>query len=333
MAVAGSRFAVVSALAGNALVMVAKFVAFSFTGSGAMLSEGIHSVADVLNQALLMVGVVRSEREPDEDHPYGYAPERYVWALISAVGIFFLGCGVTLYHGISQLLRPEHHEVVDLTWAFGVLLMSLVIEGAVLVFALRAAWRQAKGRPFFKFLREEADVATVAVILEDSAACLGVIFALAAILLTRLTGQQYWDAFGSIAIGLLLGGVAVWLIAKNHQLLVGEAIPPHVKKQVLRILEENPLVEEVVDFRSRMLDSETYRIKADIHFNGEALAKKLSERIQTAYDEIKSREDFEKFAVRYADEVVDLLADEIDLLEARIRAVTPKAQHVDLEAD
>jgi len=313
--------------------MVAKFIAFSFTGSGAMLSEGIHSLADVLNQTLLMIGVVRADRAPDETHPYGYASERYVWALISAVGIFFLGCGVTMYHGVNQLLHLGEHHVTDVTWAIGVLIFSLVIEAIVLVLAVRTAYKQAAGRPFFNYLWKQADVATVAIILEDAAACLGVILAMIALVLTKVTGQPYWDAIGSLSIGLLLGAIAIWLIAKNRSLLLGVSIPPHVEKQVLQILNDNPMVEEIVDFRSRVLDSETYRIKADIHFRGEALADKLSPTIKAAYEKIESLEDFERFAVRYADEVVDLLADEIDAIEKKIREKAPEARHLDIEAD
>ena len=115
MAVDSSRTSVIAALIGNTIVAIAKFVAFFVTGSGTMLSEGIHTVADVMNQLLLLIGIERSKRDPDEDFEYGYGQERFVWALISAVGIFFLGCGVTLYHGVNSLLNP--HPVTDLNWA------------------------------------------------------------------------------------------------------------------------------------------------------------------------------------------------------------------------
>ena len=207
----GSKLAVGAAIAGNSVVMVGKFVAFWFTGSAAMLSEALHSVADVLNQILLMVGIVRSSAPPDRFFPFGYGAERYVWALMSAVGIFFLGCGVTIYHGINSLLHP--HPLESLGWAVGALLIALVIEGYVLWVAIKAVRGQAQGKPFFRYLRQEADLSAVAVILEDTAACFGVLLALGGILLTRYTGQPYWDAVASIAIGLLLGAVAIWLLA------------------------------------------------------------------------------------------------------------------------
>ena len=331
MANPGSKTAVTAAIVGNTAVMLAKFIAFLFTGSGAMLSETIHTLADLLNQILLMVGIVRSNRQADDSFEYGYQAVRYVWALISAVGIFFLGCGVTIYHGIQTLIHP--HAVSDLGWALGVLLFSLVLESAVLLIALRTAKHQAGQRPLFKFLRDEADPAVVAVVLEDAAACVGVLVAMVAIGLTRLTGETYWDAMGSITIGLLLGAVAIWLIRRNAQLLVGSSIPSAIREQVLRIIEQDPAVEEVVDLKTRILDTETYRIKADIRFEGDVLASKLRPQLRSAYDNIQTYEDFEKFAFEFGDDVVELLAKEIDAIEKRIRRQVPQAKHMDLEAE
>ncbi|MCH2183179.1 MAG: cation diffusion facilitator family transporter [Mariniblastus sp.] len=331
MATQGSKRAVVVAILGNALVMVAKFVAFLFTGSGAMLSEAIHTLADLINQILLLIGIVRSDRVPDLEFQYGYRSERYVWALISAVGIFFLGCGVTIYHGVQSLIHP--HELQDLSWAIGVLIFALLLEGYVLLVAVRAVQKQAAGKPFFRYIRQEADPATVAVVLEDSAACFGCVIAMVAILMAKWTGSPYWDALGSIVIGCLLGVIAVWLIWRNSQLLIGLSVPPKIRRQISRIIEQNPAVEEIVDMKTRVLDTETYRIKADVRFDGESLAKQLGEKIDQAYEEIESREQFHQFAREYADDVVELLADEIDNIERNIQAEFPKARHLDIEAD
>lgn len=333
MAAKNSKVAVIAAIAGNSLVMVAKFIAFAFTLSGAMLSEAIHTMADLLNQILLLVGIVRSDREPDDKYAYGYNAERYVWALISAVGIFFLGCGVTVHHGVMSLINQHEPHFDKLAWPIGVLVVSLLLEGYVLWIALRTVKQQAGDTPFVEFIRKEADPAVVAIVLEDAAACLGCVLALVAILLSKVTGQGYWDAIGSISIGILLGAIAIWLIWRNSQLLIGASIPSHLRQQVLRILSQNPAVEEVVDLKTRVLDTETYRIKADIRFDGEALADKLSHRILPEYEKIKSLDDFKNFAREFADDVVDLLADEIDAIEKRIAAEVPKAKHLDIEAD
>lgn len=332
MATQGSKSAVITAIAGNSLVMLAKFVAYFFTFSTSMLSEAIHTAADLLNQILLYIGIIRSGKSADTEFDYGYAAERYVWALISAVGIFFLGCGVTIFHGVESLL-DDHHVVKDSSWAIWVLLFALAVEGYVLWVAVKAAIKQADGQPFFTFLRTEADPATVAVVLEDSAACLGVVIAIAAIMLAQITGHAYWDAIGSITIGVLLGFIAIWLIYRNTQLLVGASIPPKIREQIEKIINANPAVEEIVDMKTRILDTETYRIKADIRFDGEALADKLRPQVDAAYESIKSADDLRKFAKEFADDVVELLADEIDTIEKRIQEEIPKARHMDLEAD
>lgn len=331
MAASGSKTAVMTAIGGNFMVMVAKFTAFVFTGSGAMLSEGIHTFADLLNQILLMVGIVRSDRQPDDVAEYGYRAERYVWALISAVGIFFLGCGVTIYHGISSLMHP--HELDHIWWAVGVLIFSFALEAWVLAVAVKAVLREAADKPFFKYLRHEADPATAAVVLEDFAACLGILIALGAIVLALLTENPIWDALGSIFIGVLLGLIAIWLIARNSKLLIGVSVPLAIRDQVLSIIKQNPAVEEVVDLKTRILDTQTFRIKADVRFDGEALANKLESQLDDAYAGIRNIHDFRKFAREYADDVVELLAGEIDAIEKRIRQEIPEAKHLDLEAE
>lgn len=332
MATKGSKGAVLAAIGGNTLVMLSKFAAYFLTLSTSMLSEAIHTAADLLNQILLYVGIVRSGKTADPDFDYGYAAERYVWALISAVGIFFLGCGVSIYHGVDSLIHP-HAESKSMFWAIIVLIFSLIVEAYVLWVAVKAVLEQAEGKPFFNYMRTEADPATVAVVLEDAAACLGVIIAMVAIILYQVTGHPIWDAIGSITIGVLLGLIAIWLIYRNTQLLVGASIPPRIREQIRKIINANPAVEEIVDMKTRVLDTETYRIKADIRFDGEALADKLRPQVDQAYDKIKTPDDLHKFAKEFADDVVELLADEIDAIEKRIQQEIPKARHMDLEAD
>ncbi len=327
----GSRLAVGSAIAGNSVVMVAKFVVFGFTGSAAMLSEALHSVADTLNQILLMVGIVRASRKADRRFPFGYGAERAIWALMSAVGIFFLGAGVTIYHGISRLLHP--HPLEELGWAIAVLVASFVIEGFVLAVALRAAKQGARGASLWAYLRRDAEPGTVAVVLEDGAACLGILIALTGIILAKTTGQPAWDAAASICIGVLLGAVATWLIARNHELLVGPAVPAEAQKRIQQIFDANPVVHKIVRLRTRQLDTQTYRVSADVEFSGDALAAELEDKLREAYPEIDSYEDFRAFAARFADDVVEKLGDEVDAIEDEIQRTVPKARYLDIEAE
>ncbi len=319
------------AIGGNLVVMVAKFVAFGVTGSGAMLSEGIHSLADVLNQTLLLVGIVRSERPADEEYRYGYGQERFVWALISAVGIFFLGCGVTVYHGVSSLLHP--HPVTGLGWAVGVLLLALVLEGFVLVVAWNGLRKAAGEAPFWEYLRTRADPSAVAVLLEDFAACLGVLIALACLGLAEWTGLLWWDAVGSILIGLLLGLVAVWLIARNRELLVGRGLPSAERARVQSVAASRGSVARVVRIKSRTVGTERYDVLLELDFDGAVIARKMSGRLEAAWEEISDLATFVGFAEQFADDVIDALGDEIDSVEAEIRAAVPEAEHIDIEPD
>jgi zinc transporter 9 len=328
---AGSRRAVAAAIAGNGIVALAKLVAFLLTGSAAMLSESLHSVADTMNQVLLMIGINRSTRRADPQFPFGYGAERAVWALMSAVGIFFLGCGVTLYHGVSALIHP--HQLTDLWVAVAVLVISLLIEGYVLMVAVRAVYQAAGSQSFWRYLRHEADPTVVAVVLEDSVACLGVLIAMLGIALSHLTGTTAWDAIASILIGLLLGAIAICLIARSRRLLVGPAVPPEVHQQIRRIITSHRSVEKIINLRTRVLDTETYRVAADLEFDGEQLAEKLEAGLRQAYTEISSYEDFRAFATHYADDVVEALGDEIDAMEEEIRQQVPKARYLDIETE
>jgi solute carrier family 30 (zinc transporter), member 9 len=315
--------------------MVAKFAAFAATGSGAMLSEGVHSLADVLNQGLLALGIRQSRLPADAEHPYGYGRERFIWALVSAVGIFFLGCGVSVYHGIMSLLHPHGIEAVDV--AFAVLALSFVIEGATLVVAVRAVRANARdaGVTFRHYLLHGSDPMGVAVVLEDAAAVLGVCIAAACIGLGVLTGAPYWDAIGAILIGLLMGAVAIFLARRNRELLIGQSMEPASKARILAVLNASPVVEEILDVKATVVDANSVRFKAEIEFDGAVIARRFLDR--TDLDEelkgLRTRADLEAFLVRFGDHVVEALGDEIDVLEDQIRAAEPAATHVDLEAN
>ncbi|MEZ4433849.1 MAG: cation diffusion facilitator family transporter [bacterium] len=325
----GSKTSVIAAIAGNSLVMIAKFAGFFMTGSGAMLSEAIHTLADLMNQVLLLIGIVRSGKAPDVTYQYGYGRERYVWALISAVGIFFLGCGVTVYHGVDALLHP--HPVEGLGWALGVLTFAFIVEGIVLGIAFRGLWKLRGDQPFFEYLRTRADPSAVAVLLEDSAACLGVVIAMVTIGLTRLTGALWWDAIGSILIGLLLGAVAIWLVVRNKELLVGRSIPEGAWSKVREVLRRRSTVEEIVEVKSRVIDTETYDVLVTVEFDGKRFADRQDETLRARYAAIGDYEQFRAFAAQFADEVIERLGDEIDAIEAEIRAAVPEIKHIDIE--
>jgi zinc transporter 9 len=334
----GSKGAVYSAILANGVLTVVKFGAFSVSGSAALLSEGIHSFADCSNQSLLALGLRRSERPADEDHPYGYSRELFIWALISAVGIFFLGCGLSVYHGVNAMLHP--HPLENSTLSIGVLLFSAAVEAVPLFMAAKAVRQSAKetGLTFLGYIREGPDPMAVAVLLEDIAAEVGVVIALACLFTARVTGDPRWDALASILIGLLLGAVAIFLIRRNKTMLTGQSMQPRQRSIVSQILAEDPVVESFQDVKATVLGPDRFRFKAEVDFDGRAVARRYlaglqpTERsafLETLRDEAGQQAALEEFG----EHLVDALAKEIDRIEEKMREQIPELQHVDLEAD
>ncbi|MEK9154440.1 MAG: cation diffusion facilitator family transporter, partial [Patescibacteria group bacterium] len=218
------------ALLGNSVVAIAKFGAAFMSGSSVMFSEAIHSVADTMNQALLLVGLRRSLKKADDSFEYGYGNERFFWALISACGIFFVGAGVTAYKGITTLLEP--HEIGFSSIIFAVLLFAFVVELYTFLVAASALNKSFPDAGFVERL-SLADPMTLAVYLEDAVAVLGVGVAAFSLLLSYYTGNIVWDALGSIFISFLLASVAIVLIMKNRSYLIGRSMPKELQDEVV----------------------------------------------------------------------------------------------------
>lgn len=216
----GSTKAVITAVVGNAMVTCAKFVGFFFSGSSALLAEAVHSLADTANQALLYVGLRRSEREADHKHHFGYGQERYFWNLVSAVTIFFIGCAYTIMHALEQL---KHGEAPEISWiAFAIVGFAFLVEGYSFFVAMTEFRRQSKeaGKTLLVHFRETRDPTTLAVLIEDSVAMLGLSFALIGMILASLTGLVIFDAIAAIMIGMLMGFLACYLAVVNRKYLL-----------------------------------------------------------------------------------------------------------------
>ena len=339
MSANGSTLAVYSALSANTVVTVAKLIGFGMTGSGTMLSEAVHSLADVGNQALLAIGMKRAETPPDDEHPMGYGREAFVWSMVSAVGMFFLGCGVSLTHGINALMAEGGHaEHTDHSLNITILLFAFVIEAASCGVAVWGLMREAKaeGQTFITYLKTTDDPFGVAVLLEDTAAVVGVMMALTAVGLTAATGNPNWDAYGSIAIGLLLGFVAVFLISKNRTLLVGRAIRVEDAAVLSNIFEQDPAVEHIAIQQAVVTGTNSYSVRAEIDFDGRYLANKYlaKEDIDTLHKRTSANPDALKtFLGDYGESLMELVGDEIDRIEAKILVALPKATQIDIEPD
>ena len=319
------------ALGGNAFIAVMKLVAWGVSGSGAMLSEAIHSLADVANQALLLFGLRHAERGPDNRHQYGYGQAAFFWALVSALGIFFMGCGVTVYHGIHELMNPpESMHAGWLTWS--VLTGSFVIEGWVLVGAVRQVY-QAKPEHMgiLAYLPKIKDPMLAAVLLEDFAACAGIVFATVGIGLTWLTGDPVWDGLASICIGVLLGVVALVLVRLNQRYLLGHAIDPEIDEGIRQILLARPSIEAAVLLQSRWVGPSTFVYRAEVDFDGAWFASELESHYLLLFEATHDHEQMRRLLATYTEHVSRLVAREVDVIEDLIRARYPEALFIMLE--
>jgi len=295
----GSTKAIIAALAANLGIAVAKFVAFAFTGSTSMMAEGVHSVADSGNQALLILGRKRSQRDRTPEHPFGYGRERYFYAFIVAVVLFTVGALFSLYEGWHKFANP--HPVEDAWWAFGVLIFAIALEG----FSFRTAINESNplrgNRSWPAFIRRSKAPELPVVLLEDFAALIGLVLALLGVTLAVTTGNGRWDGVGSMAIGLLLGFVAVVLAIETKSLLMGESAHSDVESQIVSALEAGEEVERVIHLRTQHIGPEELLVAA-------------------------------KIAVHHDDTALHV-AQGIDAAEKRVRAAVPMATYIYLEPD
>lgn len=234
----GSKKVIYAALAGNLLIAATKFVAAWFTGSSAMLSEGVHSLVDTGNGGLLLYGMHRAARPADRAHPFGHGREIYFWSFVVALLVFALGAGVSFYEGVIHILDPE--EIRNPTVNYVVLGLSILFEGSSWFVALRE-FRKTKGaRGYIQAVRESKDPSVFTVLFEDSAAMLGLVIALVGITGSHLLGIPELDGVASIGIALVLAATAIFLARETKGLLMGEAASPRVQATVLEIAQTDP---------------------------------------------------------------------------------------------
>lgn len=227
-------------MAANGLIAVAKGVAAYFTGSSAMISESIHSVVDTANQGLLLLGISRSRRPADEQHPFGYGKEIYFWSLIVAIGLFAIGGGVSFYEGYTHLTGHATGATASPIWNYSVLGLALVAEGASWVVALRAFLPTISDESFWTAIRTSKDPIVVTVLIEDTAAMVGLLAAFFGVLLTQLTGDPVWDGVASMFIGATLSVVSIFLVKESRGLLIGETADPHIVEGIRHIAKSDP---------------------------------------------------------------------------------------------
>uniref|UniRef100_A0A3Q1BTA4 Proton-coupled zinc antiporter SLC30A9, mitochondrial n=1 Tax=Amphiprion ocellaris TaxID=80972 RepID=A0A3Q1BTA4_AMPOC len=321
----------------NGLNFFFKLLAWVYTGSASMFSEAIHSLADTCNQALLALGISQSVRNPDAVHPYGFSNMRYIASLISGVGIFMMGAGLSWYHGIMGLLHPQPIE--SLLWAYCILAGSLVSEGATLLVAINEIKKSAHqhGLSFYEYVMQSRDPSTNVVLLEDAAAVLGVILAAGCMGLTSLTGNPYYDSLGSLGVGTLLGAVSAFLIYTNTEALLGRSIQAERVQKLTEFLENDPAVSRAIhDVKATDMGLSKVRFKAEVDFDGRVVTRSYLEKqdidqILNDIQQVKTPEELENFMLKHGENIIDTLGAEVDRLEKELKQRNPEVRHVDLE--
>jgi cation diffusion facilitator family transporter len=294
----GGTRAIVAALLANAGIAIAKFVGYLVTGSSSMLAESVHSVADTSNQGLLLLGGHRARRAATPEHPFGYGRDRYFYSFVVALLLFSLGSVFALYEGIHKL--ESHEPLTSPLVAVIILVVAIVLETLSFRTAV-AESRPLKGSgTWWQFIRQSKTPELPVVLLEDLGALVGLILALLGVGLSVLTGDPVWDAFGTIAIGVLLGVIAVILIVEMKSLLIGEGAAPAVLRRVVAELETGPVL-RVIHIRTQYIGPEELLVAAKI-----ALEPGLP---------------------------LGAVARAIDEAEARVRAAVPEARLMYLEPD
>lgn len=321
------------ALYGNLVILVAKFGAWMSSGSSAMLSEFIHSAVDCGNQSLLLIGLRDSGLEADRKHPYGYGKSVYFWALVSALGTFFLGAGVSMTHAVGELIEgPSLQEVTWHVWS--VLGLSFTVDGYVLWKTFASMREDApEGMPIWSYVRKMRDPATLAILLEDGAACLGIVIAIAGIGATTATGMPVFDGLAGVAISGLLAAMGVALVRVNHRFLLGQAVDQDITRGIESILTGRNSIENVYSVQSQWTGPDSFSYKAEVDFDGTFLAAKIMPRYQSEFLEARDTldSDLRVLLSWYAEDVMRTVEREVRDIEAEIRKVYPGAEFIELE--
>ncbi|MEU7768015.1 cation diffusion facilitator family transporter [Nocardia sp. NPDC049190] len=262
MSAGGGKKAIVAALSANAGIAAAKFVGAAITGSGSMLAEAVHSVADTGNQGLLLLGQARADKEADALHPFGYARNRYFYSFIVALVLFTLGSGYASYEGIHKIQHPE--ELSSPIVAIVILLIAIGLETYSFLTAVRES-RPLKGdATWWRFIRNSRSPELPVVLLEDTGALIGLLFAFAGVGLTMLTHDPVWDGVGTLAIGALLGVIAVVLIVEMQSLLIGEGATPEEDRLIRANLADDTRIDRVIHLKTQYLGPEELLVAAKI---------------------------------------------------------------------
>lgn len=286
-----SKTAIFAAIGGNLAIAATKLTAAFFTGSSAMLSEGIHSLVDTGNGWLLLLGFRQSQKPPDAGHPFGHGKELYFWSLVVAILIFALGGGMSVYEGVTHLAHPQVHHSI---WNYLVLGFAIIFESFSFYFAIQAFRKEQGGQGVFETIRKSKDPTSFTVLFEDTAALLGLLVAFLGIFLGHLLNNPYLDAVASIVIGAILAVVAGFLAYESKGLLIGEGVDPAVLASIRSIAGADPAVAKVRKSLTMHFSPDEVLLTLDLGFKKQLTAEKiaaavvrLEKKIRDQHPEIK----------------------------------------------
>ena len=322
----GSVKVVLTAVAVNCCVTIAKAAGWFFSFSPSMLAEAIHSFADTANQLLVYIGIRVSKKAPTREFPTGYGQARYLWNLISASGIFFIGFGVTTYHGIASLISPHGEGVISYGLGIGILLFALIVEGYALLVAMKEVNSQRGIVSLSEFIWQSDDPTSIGVLLEDSIAVLGVIFALVGMALSSVFHTHIPDAIASILIGVLLGFLAFIMAFANGRLLINRSASVPDENEMKSFVESMPVVDKITVFRTEVLGQDQMKLTMEIDFNSEAIHKELLDNIGDP-----DENDYTVLSKEAMKHTITLVGSEINKMEKQIQDRFPDIKYIDLE--
>ncbi|MDT3405060.1 cation diffusion facilitator family transporter [Mucilaginibacter terrae] len=264
MLMPASKTPIYTALGANLLIAITKLVAAVFTGSSAMVSEGIHSLVDTSNEVLLLLGISKSQKPADENRPFGYGKELYFWSFMVSLLFFALGGGFSIYEGVEHIMNPQ--EVRNPIWNYIVLGIAFIFDGISFITAMREFKRQRGNMPFWEAVHISKDPSTFVVLFEDAADVIGILIAFTGILLGQILGNPYIDGIASVMIGLLLTAVAILLVRESRSLLMGESASAEELQKIIALAESFENVKQVESHQSMYLAPEEVILVLKVRF-------------------------------------------------------------------
>lgn len=284
---ASSKIAVYSALFANLAIAITKFIAAGITGSSAMVSEGIHSVVDTGNEVLLLLGIHKSKKPPDQHRPFGYGKELYFWSFIVSLLIFAVGAGVSFYEGVMHLRHPAN--ITNPLWNYLVLGFALLFDGTSFIIAFRQFNKERGDIPFWKAVRRSKDPTNFVVLFEDAADVLGILVAFAGVLLGHYFQNPYFDGIASLIIGLILTAVSVVLARESYSLLMGETASDEVLRDVMQMITADKKIVKVEYPLSMFLGPEEIILVLNATFPDNLTTREINTTIEKTREKISER--------------------------------------------